>query len=426
MANLFTGDISQVTLSDVEQFLNLNASPSSRATEGPRLDFKQDVPQDLGWHVAGLANTYGGILLIGIETDKTRKNVPNSISGADLGNDPRARLTDKILASVHPRPDFEVHAIATSNPQRRLAVVRVAAGTYPPYESSRGANPGIPVRIGDTTRQATLQEIEALLKNREAAGREPEEVVKAYLEDSSFYCSIEATGSVKTLVRDPQFHKLLIVPRVLARLRLDSVFEQHFSELVRKVYRGEQNFMRAKQAQTYNEGFHRYSRVLVYQFRISARAPCHRVWRVWSDGALGFVANHSRSHVPEPAGNFALEALLFLRLAHCLFEIRGYFGPSVIAYQISCPSHKFGAEFPIPDLEFTGHYDGVHGLHFDGPSTGQASEATSVEDLTWDTLLRPEEVVATILLEQFRAIAGARIDYQMLLSHVTHLSQNFP
>jgi predicted HTH transcriptional regulator len=118
MANLFTDDLSQVTLLDVEQFLNLQAPTSLRVMEGPRLDFKKDVPQDLGWHVAGLANRYGGILLVGVEKDKTKKNVPASLPGTDLGNDPRARLTDRILASIHPRPDFEVQPIAMSDPRR--------------------------------------------------------------------------------------------------------------------------------------------------------------------------------------------------------------------------------------------------------------------------------------------------------------------
>ena len=71
-------------------------------------------------------------------------------------------------------------------------------------------------------------------------------------------------------------------------------------------------------------------------------------------------------------------------------------------------------------------FDGADGLYFDGPSRGQPSEATSVEDLTWDTLLQPEELVASVLLEQLRTLAGARIDYGKLLRQVTRLSKSFP
>lgn len=427
MANLFTDDLSQLTLIDVEQFLNLKAPVGLRVMEGPRLDFKQDVPQDLGRDVAGLANTYGGILLVGVEKDKVKKNTPSSLPGTDLGNDPRARLTDRILASVHPRPDFEIQPIATSNPQMSLAIIRVAVGTYPPYEFSQGATIGIPIRIGDTTRQATLQEIETLLRNRELAAKDPEQVVEQYMKPSDFFCSVEGGDPQrKQLVPDPFFHKLILTPRVPARLRLDLAFERSLGKLIRNVYRGEQNFVRAKRGEAWKDGFNRYSRVLQYQFRISGTAPCHRLWRVWSDGTLGFVANHSRIRTPEPAGNFALEALLFLRLARRLFENRGYFGSSVMAYQIACPSHQFAAEFPIPDLDFVGEYDAADGLYFEGPSTGQSTEATFVEDLTWDTLLQPEELVANVLLQHLRALAGARIDYGKLLFHVTHLSKSFP
>jgi len=395
--------------------------------EGPRLDFKKDVPQDLGWHVAGLANRYGGILLIGVETDKVKKNVPASLPGTDLGSDPRARLTDRILASIHPRPDFEVQPIATSDPQKSLAIIRVAAGTYPPYEFSQGATVGIPIRIEDTTRQATLQEIEGLLRSREFATRAPGQVVEQYLKASDFFCSVEEGGPQgKQLVRDPLFHKLILAPRVPAWLRLDLKFERNFGTFIREVYRYEQNFFRAGRGQPYEDNFRRHSLYHQYGFRISGKAPCHRVWRGWSDGTLGFVANHSRIKIPEPAGNFALEALLFLRLVRRLFESRGYFGPGVMAYHIACPSHKFGAEFPVADPDFVGQYDGADGLYFDEPSPDQPTEATCVEEVEWDTLLQPEELVASVLLELLRAIAGARIDYGKLLSHVTRLSRGFP
>ncbi len=426
MANLFTDPLSQITLQDVEQFLNVQAPPTSRPKEGPRLDFKQDAPQDLGWDVAGLANSYGGILLIGVEKDKANKNVPASMSGTDLGNDPSARLTEMILATVHPRPNFEVHPIAMSVPRKGVAIIRVAPGTFPPYEYSQGGDVGIPIRIVDTTRQATLQEIEALLRTRELAARAPHEVVGQYLNASDFFCSVEGGNQGKQLIRDPYFLKLILTPRVPGRLRLDLAFERASRELIQDVYRNERNFLSAHRGLLYDPRYSRHSLFHEFHFRISGKAPCHRVWRIWSDGTLGFVANHSRIKTPEAAGNFALEALLFLRLGHQLFEGRGFFGPSVIAYRVACPSHQFTAEFPYPDPDFVDAYDGADGLYFDGPSQGQPAEASYVEDLNWDTLTQPEELVASILLDLFRAVAGARIDYTKLLGHVTRLSKNLP
>jgi hypothetical protein len=427
MANLFTDDLTQVTLRDVEQFLNLQAPATSRMIEGPRLDFKRDVPQDLGRDVAGLANRYGGLILIGVETDRTKRNVPASLAGTGLGNDPRARLANMILASVHPRPDFEIQPIAVSDPQKSVAVIRVAEGTFPPYEFSQGATVGIPIRIEDTTRQATLQEIEGLLRNRGLAAREPEQVVEQYLKASDFFCSVEGGGPQgNRLVPDPLFLQLILAPRVPARRRLDLTFERELCALIWDVYRPEQNFVRAAGGQASEDGFKRRSLFQEYEFRISGRSPCHRVWRVWSDGTLGFVANHSRVRTPEPVGNFALEALLFLRLARRLFESQGYFGPSVMAYQIACPSHQFEAAFPSADFTLVGAYDDADGVYFDGPSPGQPDHATCVEEVQWETFSRPEGLVAGALLDLLRAVAGARVDYERLLGHVTRLSQGLP
>lgn len=212
MANLFSDSLSTIKLSDVEQFLNLQGPESSRPIEGPRLDFKKDLPQDIGRDVAALANTYGGILLVGVQTHKAERNVPISLPGTDLGDDPRARITDRILATVHPRPDFEIQPMKAADKAKSVAVIRVQEGTFPPYEHAQGATVGISVRIEDSSRLATLREIEALLKKRELAGRSAQQTVHQYLGVSDFFCSIEDFEQPTKLHRDPQFQELQLVP----------------------------------------------------------------------------------------------------------------------------------------------------------------------------------------------------------------------
>lgn len=206
MPDLFTGSLDQIALADVERFLNLQGPESARPIEGPRLDYKSDLPQDIGRDVAALANTYGGVLLVGVQTKGPQRNIPDKMLGADLGPDPRARLTDLILATVHPRPEFEIRPLKIANSSKPLAIIRVNESTFPPSEFTQGATTSIPVRIEDSTRQATLRQIEALLKKRDLASTDSQQVAEKYLIASDFFCSEEATGNP-----DPQFHQVLRV-----------------------------------------------------------------------------------------------------------------------------------------------------------------------------------------------------------------------
>ena len=88
----------------------------------------------------------------------------------------------------------------------------------------------------------------------------------------------------------------------------------------------------------------------------------------------------------------------------------------------------FEATFPTSCfLPHYVEYDRIDGIHFDSSSPHLTRKldyrSTSIEEVDWDTV--PEEVIASILLEQLRAIAGARIDYETLLENMKKLSQEF-
>jgi predicted HTH transcriptional regulator len=196
VVDLFLGDLSGMTTADVEAFLALNTPEDQRPKETNRLDFKESFTTDIGDAVSALANTYGGLILIGVKADKTKQNVPVDIPGANnLGSDAKARITDTVLATVRPRPIIDIGIADGRTSGGTLAVVRVSEGTYPPYEFQSGTRIRIPVRVQDTNRQATLREIEALLEKRGHAAKPAKEIAAPYIDPSDL------------MVREAGFHR---------------------------------------------------------------------------------------------------------------------------------------------------------------------------------------------------------------------------
>lgn len=171
MPDLNSANLEALNLEDVKNFLCLDLPPEKRPPEGPQLDYKEAFIPDLGETVAAFANTYGGHIIIGVAVDKKNKAVPTAAPGADLGPDARARITDRIVSSVYPRPDFGVRALPIADQGKQLAVVRVREGAYPPYQYSQGATIKIPVRVQDTSRQASVREVEVSLGSGDASIR---------------------------------------------------------------------------------------------------------------------------------------------------------------------------------------------------------------------------------------------------------------
>jgi hypothetical protein len=403
MPNLFTDPLSAVTAKDIGEFLCLTCPENQRPQEGTQIDYKTDLPQDLGDTIAAFANTYGGLIFIGVKSDKAKQNIPVAMPGAKIGGDVRARLTDRIISTVYPRPDFEVHSAPMGAAGESVVLIRVRQGTFPPYEYSQGATIRIPVRVQDTNRQATVREIEDLFKRRETSNRSPEELVTNYLDSDRFFCAVEG-------IPDPFIHKVVIVPRVALQLRLDSKLEKAFRALIRSCFQTSREFTGVQSPGPYLQAEY-------------LKSPSHRIWRIWPSAALGFAANHSRLRGPEPIGNLAADLLFSCRLAARLFEDHGYFGGSVLADVLASPTHKFAALFPPPGG--LGDYDEVPGIYFEGRiSPGQPERATWTEEMDWQSLRDPGETTASAMLDLVRHITGARIDFETLLEGVARLADD--
>src|SRR5208283_3830193 len=153
-----------LSLKDVDEFLGLSLPENQRAPESSRIEYKEAFPQDFGDDVAALANAYGGLIFLGIKADRDKNNIPVQWDGAHVGSDPSARISNHVLSTVRPRPQFNIGLVKASNGY--IAIIRVSEGDYPPYEYEKGNTVRIPIRVNDTKRQASVRDIEMLMGRR--------------------------------------------------------------------------------------------------------------------------------------------------------------------------------------------------------------------------------------------------------------------
>jgi hypothetical protein len=161
--------LSEVTYNDLVGFLEL-----CRA-EGEDLDYKQD------WHdryvrtVCAMANTAGGDLLVGVkeerdERSKTNRPDPGNVPGIERKpRDLAQSVAAKVRARTRPSLAPEVEAIEVEGrPGRVVLAIRVAESPEAPHEVRLGPSPEIPVRRRDNTESAGIDDVERLLRRRDA------------------------------------------------------------------------------------------------------------------------------------------------------------------------------------------------------------------------------------------------------------------
>src|SRR5260370_29874924 len=171
--------------------------------------------------------TYGGLIFLGIKSDKNRNNVPVEWDGAQLGSDSSARVSSRILSSVPPRPEFDTGAVRSTNGD--ILIIRVKEGSYPPYEYEQGASVRIPIRVNDRKKQASVRDIEALIERRNATKESVQSASANLQPDTLFAYRVESLpGGGRRDVKDDRVHKMLLVPHRPTRWRLDVKFERQF------------------------------------------------------------------------------------------------------------------------------------------------------------------------------------------------------
>jgi len=236
---LFTKPLSQIEYSDVEAFCGTFG-------EGVRVEYKREMIKEIPKIISAFANTLGGIIVIGAETDKVQNKVI-SIDGVDKKGGIKESIVSSSLNGIYPAaiPDVEVIEIPGKK-DKVLVVVKVYESAQAPHAIQNSTR--VYVRTGEISQPYDLAEIdriEYLLKRREKPAELREQLIKNACDRNSRFL-----GSVVLRPEVPKF-SIAITP-VFPYQPLISLDELY--PLCNSIPYGSRNYLHLKDPQRISEG----------------------------------------------------------------------------------------------------------------------------------------------------------------------------
>ena len=189
--NLWQKPIDQITFDDVDEFC------AAGLEESVRLDYKAEWPGDLAKTMAAMANTVGGMIIIGVDADKTT-NKPiwppqkptDSRAGFRLTHGQSERVYQNGRDAIFPPLMPEVSTIMENKrlPGHAILVIRVPESKDAPHAVEGKKKVYIYERTGNqgyAHSLADLDYIERLFSRRQRIEAEREKMIEAAIERST-------------------------------------------------------------------------------------------------------------------------------------------------------------------------------------------------------------------------------------------------
>jgi hypothetical protein len=160
---LYTKPIDEISWQDIEVFCQQGIP------EGAYLDYKAQFPSHLERTIAAMANTLGGIILVGVQADSQNKpQLP--VPGVSLVPGLSERVTQIVLTNLTPPVFPEIGICENPAKSHAVVVIRVPQSHQTPHAIAH--NTDVYLRTGDRNQpeeRADLDKIEWLRHQRETS-----------------------------------------------------------------------------------------------------------------------------------------------------------------------------------------------------------------------------------------------------------------
>ncbi|MEW6214609.1 MAG: RNA-binding domain-containing protein [Nitrospirota bacterium] len=409
--DLFRIDLDDLTFNDILHFTGILRPEIERPQENVRLDFNEEIPDDLGDVITAFANTYGGLVIIGVKADKSKQNIPVEIPAIQGKPDIKSTIVNKILSTVYPRPPFSLGvAMHDDKPDHVVVVIRVDESRITPHMYIAGHKNKISIRVGDENRYASLQQIESLFERRDRLASK--DFVTGRLDDLWIFWKLDDGDES----RSGNYHKVALMPFDDLNIRLDRNSEVQFEKLIRTKFKKDKSL----------DADHRHARY----YQIEARnkdVDYHRIWRLYSSGVIEFISQIGKGTPrQENLGDMIIDTIFTIEVYKTLVNEKSYFGRTYLQHEISIV--KTTQLLPkMPPPHNIGNYDTIDGVRLEKDTVDAKSFAyqhTITRYLDFSDLQNPEGVIADSFLEHLRMIFHGRIDFDKLLENIRWLRKN--
>jgi len=163
--SLWNKKLSDIDFSDLDTFCKTSYS------EGIQLDYKRNIPSNLAKTVAAFANTRGGLILLGVDSDKATNEPIWPCDGMEIKDGYPEQIVQICRDGVYPPILPEVSSLIGNpeSPGKAFLVVRINESPESPHSINNDTK--VYVRTGDVSKPvdlAQVSQIALLLERRQA------------------------------------------------------------------------------------------------------------------------------------------------------------------------------------------------------------------------------------------------------------------
>lgn len=163
-ADLFKVDLNMISAAELYQAIELltavNLPEDQRPPESYVLDFKADLTDSTLKTVAAFANTFGGLVLLGVKEEGGR---PTKLVGISTSTELKTRVASSIATNIVPCPSFEVaDCPLPDESSRQLAAIRVRNTPQINFITTKNNSP-VYIRNEDESRPANAGQLRRLI-----------------------------------------------------------------------------------------------------------------------------------------------------------------------------------------------------------------------------------------------------------------------
>jgi hypothetical protein len=302
---------------------------AARLNEGWRLDYAEMWDDRTLEKVAAFANTFGGVLIIGVRKDKV--DAEPILSGVNSPTEYKTRIASSIAANVSPVPSYYIYeCYKPGEPNSKFCIVQVRNVNGLHLLTKKNVRP-IHIRNEDETREADAADIRRLLERSRLTESLPARLTdraNEILRSLHVRTDRQELDKGRESFNDSQsFLKVVLMPMEFRGSPLEKTHEDHLKRLVRKLYRRVQNTdsqavsLLTEERDSNSFEWIWYHKGVNWEMR----------WRITGEGQIAHATQIRSGHKHEwSVVDLCDFLLLFLRLSSTWWQEKGYFGDGVI------------------------------------------------------------------------------------------------
>lgn len=232
---LFTKPIEQITFEDIENFCKEGLEESSR------LEYKKDFSSkganfQIAKEIAAFANTYGGLLLIGIDEVDRKPKLP--LEGIKYEEGLNERINSITLSNIYPPVFPEVKVCQSQDQEKAVIVIRVSQSDETPHLLNNRTKIYVKVDSQSEPIEPPWEQIEWLVNKRAKAIENKERLINRARSRFKFLCQGKPLTSFREIFAIPifpsaplvDFSNLKTVAKNSSSSRMNYLFPPYLSQ----------------------------------------------------------------------------------------------------------------------------------------------------------------------------------------------------